>query len=345
MTDHLKVVVDDDKAPVRTGFKRFLVAGGIEVVGDTDGAEAVALRRYSAGLVEQPLRTILRPERDSGLLGTMPGSVAGAKLAEYGLKVMVLKPENAARGLDLHIGIVMVFDQQTGAPLAMMDAGAVTAVRTAAVSAVATEALARPDAGDLAVLGSGVQARSHLEAMAVVRKLHRVRVWSRSAANAESYRRWAAEDPGVEVEVMNSPSEALAGADLVCTTTATREPIVEADDLTPGAHVNAVGASFIDHRELSSRAVARGAIFVDSRQSALAESGDIKAPLDAALIDTGHILAELGEVLLGRHPGRRDDTEITIFKSLGLGVQDIMSGFVVAEAAAAQQVGQTGHLA
>jgi ornithine cyclodeaminase len=233
----------------------------------------------------------------------------------------------------------MVFDPETGAPLALMDAGAVTAVRTAAVSAVATDALALPGAGDLAILGSGVQARSHLEAMAVVRELRRVRVWSRTPAHAESYREWAAKEPGIEVEVVDTPAAALAGADLVCTTTAAREPLVEAGDLAPGAHVNAAGASFVDHRELSAEAVARAAFFVDSRQSALAESGDLKAPLDAGLVGPEHILAELGEVLLGRRPGRREEEEITVYKSLGLGVQDIMSGFAIAEAAAAQGLG------
>ncbi|GAA2733888.1 ornithine cyclodeaminase family protein [Streptomyces nogalater] len=302
---------------------------------------AEAMRRYSAGLVDQPLRTILRPERDTGLLGTMPGFVAGEELAGYGLKAMVLKPENPARGLDLHVGIVMVFDPETGAPLAMMDAGAVTALRTAAVSAVATDALARPGTGDLAILGSGTQARSHLEAMAVVRELRRVRVWSRTPANAEAYRHWAAKELGIEVEVVDRPAAALVGADLVCTTTATKEPLVTADDLAEGAHVNAVGASFADHRELSAEAVARSAFFVDSRQSALAESGDLKAPLDAGLVGPDHIRAELGEVLLGRHPGRRDEREITVYKSLGLGVQDIMSGFAIAEAAAAQGLGHT----
>lgn len=305
---------------------------------------AEAMRRYSAGLVDQPLRTIVRPDRDSGLLGTMPGFVAGGHPAGYGLKVMVLKPENPARGLDLHSGLVIVFDPETGAPLALMDAGAVTAVRTAAVSAVATDALARPDADDLAILGSGVQARSHLRAMAAVRTLRRVRVWSRTAVNAEKYRAWAAEDTGIEIEVMSSPSDALAGADLVCTTTATKVPLVAAGDLTAGAHVNAVGASFVDHRELSAQAVARAAFFVDSRQSALAESGDLKAPLTAGLVGPDHIRAELGEVLLGRLPGRRDVDEITLFKSLGLGVQDIMSGFAVAEAATAQQLGQAWSL-
>jgi ornithine cyclodeaminase len=302
---------------------------------------AEAMRRYSSGQVELPLRTILRPEKDTGLLGTMPGFVAGDDLAGYGLKAMVLKPENPARGLDLHIGVVMVFDPETGVPLALMDAGAVTAVRTAAVSAVATEALARADAGDLAVLGSGVQARSHLEAMRLVRPLRRVRVWSRTAENAEAFRGWAATELGIEVETVGTPAEALAGADLVCTTTAAKEPVVQAADLAPGVHVNAVGASFIDHRELSSRAVAEASYFVDSRESAVAESGDLRAPLTEGLVGPDHIRAELGEVLLGTRPGRREESEITVFKSLGLGVQDIMSGFAVAEEAAARGLGQT----
>ncbi|MET8676619.1 ornithine cyclodeaminase family protein [Streptomyces sp. NPDC004647] len=297
---------------------------------------AEAMRRYSGGLVDQPLRTILRPESDSGLLGTMPGYVQGEELAGYGLKAMVLKPENPARGLDLHIGIVMVFDPDTGVPVAMMDAGAVTAIRTAAVSAVAADALARPDAGDLAVLGSGVQARSHLEAMRLVRPLRRVRAWSRTAENAQAYREWAAKKLDIEVELVATPAEALAGADLVCTTTSTKEPIVEAADLAPGAHLNAAGASFADHRELSSEAVARSTFFVDSRQSAESESGDLRAPLAEGLVGPDHIAAELGEVLLGDHPGRRAAEEITIYKSLGLGVQDIMSGFAIAEAAQAQ---------
>lgn len=305
---------------------------------------AEAMRRYSGGQVDLPLRTILRPEKDTGLLGTMPGFVDGKDLAGFGLKAMVLKPENPARGLDLHIGVILVYHPETGAPLALVDAGAVTAVRTAAVSAVATEALARPDAGNLAILGSGVQARSHLEAMHLVRPLRRVRVWSRTSEHASAYRAWAAETLGIEVEPVATPAQALDGADLVCTTTAAKEPIVQAVDLAPGAHVNAVGASFIDHRELSSQAVAGASFFVDSRESALAESGDLRGPLTEGLVGPDHILAELGEVLLGVQPGRRQNEDVTVFKSLGLSVQDIMSGFVIAEEAAAQGRGQTFEL-
>ncbi|WP_214103851.1 ornithine cyclodeaminase family protein [Acrocarpospora catenulata] len=300
---------------------------------------AEAMRRYSGGKVTLPLRTILRPEGETGLMGTMPGYVSGDDSGDdwagFGLKAMMLKPENPARGLDLHIGVVIVFDRETARPLAMMDASAVTAVRTAAVTAVATGALARPDAGDLAILGSGVQARSHLESIRLVRPLRRVRVWSPNPDHVKAYVEWAYEELGVTVEATDGPAAALAGADLVCTTTSTRDPIVRAADLAPGAHVNAVGSSFIDHRELFPDAVAAASLFVDSRESATRESGDLRGAVEAELVDHGHILAEIGEVLLGAHPGRTRDDEITLYKSLGLGVQDIMSGFAIAAAAKA----------
>ncbi|WP_405590531.1 ornithine cyclodeaminase family protein [Streptomyces sp. NBC_01190] len=298
-----------------------------------------AMRRYSAGLTDQPLRTILRPASDDGLLGTMPGHVSGDDLAGFGLKAMVLKPGNPARGLDLHIGVVMVFRPDTGEPLALMDAGAVTEIRTAAVSAVATDTFAAAGAGDLAILGSGVQARGHLEALRTVRALRRVRVWSRTPEHAEAYRQWAEAEFGLRVETAPTPAAAVRGADIVCTTTASREPLLDAGDISAGAHVNAVGASFVDHRELSSAAVAGARLFVDSRESALAESGDLRRPLEEGLVTHGHILAELGEVLLGKHPGRTDAGEITLYKSLGLGVQDVMSGYAIARAAEEQRLG------
>ncbi|HVB43984.1 MAG TPA: ornithine cyclodeaminase family protein [Streptosporangiaceae bacterium] len=300
---------------------------------------ADAMRRYSAGQVSLPLRTILRPAGETGLMGTMPGYVSGESLAGFGLKAMMLKPENPARGLDLHIGVVLVFDKETARPLAMMDASAVTAIRTAAVTAVATDALARPDAGDLAILGSGVQARSHLESIRIVRVPHRVRVWSPNAAHVRDYVKWAWETCGIEVETPPSIEATLKGAEIICTTTSSKDPVVGAADLTPGAHVNAVGASFVDHRELGPEAVAAASVFVDSRESAASESGDLLGAINAGLVGSEHIQAELGEVLLGRHPGRRDAGEITLYKSLGLGVQDIMSGFAIAEAAAAQGIG------
>ncbi|MFD6315823.1 ornithine cyclodeaminase family protein [Streptomyces nigra] len=301
---------------------------------------ARAMRDYSCGVITQPLRTILRPASESALLGTMPCHIAGQDgPGAFGVKAMVLKPENPARGLELHRGVVLVFDPDTGGPLALMNASTVTAVRTAAVSAVASRELAREDAGDLAILGSGVQARGHLEAMSLVRTLRRVRVWSRTPRNAAAFRDWAAGSLGVEVEVAGSVGAALKDADLVCTTTGTREPLVEADMLAPGVHVNAVGASFIDRRELSSRAVAAARVFVDSRESAGKESLDLAAPRGEGLVGEEHILAELGELLLGTAEGRTGRDDITLYKSLGLAAQDVISGFAIARRAAQQGLG------
>lgn len=309
----------------------------IELMADT-------MRAYSAGQITQPLRTILRPPGEPGLLGTMPCHVAGDGPRGFGVKAMILKPDNPARGLDLHLGVVLVFDPDTGAPAALMNAGAVTAVRTAAVSAVATRVLARPDAGDLAILGSGVQARSHLEAMALVRPLRRVRVWSRTPAHAEAFRGWARSVLDVPVTVEPSPAAALAGADLICTTTATREPLVEADHLAEGAHVNAIGASFVDCRELSAKAVARAVVYVDSRESAASESGDLRTPVEEGLVGPDHIVGELGQVLLGQVPGRTDGQQITLYKSLGLAAQDVASGFEIARVAAQRGLGTHADL-
>ncbi|MFI2612890.1 ornithine cyclodeaminase family protein [Kitasatospora sp. NPDC018619] len=312
---------------------------------------AEAMRRHSAGLVTQPLRQVLRPATEGSMFAVMPGHLglpaagegfepALGGLGGYGLKAIMFKPDNPAKGLHAHVGAVFLFDPETGALAAVLDGAAVTAVRTAAVSAVATAALAAPDAGDLAVLGSGVQARSHLEAMAEVRRLRRVRVWSRTAAHAREFAQWARERVEVPVEVAATPAGALAGADLVCTTLATREPVVEAADLAPGAHVNAVGASVRDARELHSAAVARCSVFVDSRESALAEAGDLLAPIAEGLIGPDHVRAELGEVLLGRAAGRRAAAETTLYKSLGMAGQDIAAGFAVLRAATARGLGR-----
>src|SRR5919204_1836652 len=306
-------------------------------------AEAVAcmraaLARYSAAAVTQPLRAVLAPPGGPGLLAVMP-AWAGADQGGFGVKAVAIYPGNPALGLDPHQGAVTMFDPRTGVPTAVLDAAAVTEVRTAATSAVATDALARPGAGDLAILGAGVQARSHLEAMAVVRPLRRVRVWNRTAARAEQLAAWAGDRFGAQVEVAASVAAALDGADLICTTLASVEPVVTAGMVAPGAHLNAVGACMPDSRELATEVVAAATVIVDSRESALAEAGDLVIPIRAGLLDPGHIAAELGEVLLGRHPGRTRDDEVTLFESLGLAVEDVAAGHHVELAARRRSLG------
>ena len=284
---------------------------------------AEALRTTSSGGAVLPLRSVVWMPDRTGMIGLMPGFLDPPQ--SLGLKVVSIFPGNHGTGFDSHQGVVMLFDTGHGSPQAIIDASSITAIRTAAVSGVATRALAQGDAGDLAILGSGVQAATHLAAMRAVRKIRRVRVWSRNPANA---RRFAATSP-VTIEVMPTVRAAVESADLVCTTTATREPILEGAWLAPGAHINAVGACFAATRELDTAAVARSRLIVDRRESTLAESGDfLLARADGAITDD-HILGELGDLLLGRFVGRRASDEVTLFKSLGIAVEDLAAAHYI----------------
>jgi ornithine cyclodeaminase len=290
---------------------------------------AEALRTTSQGDAVQPLRSVVWMPDRTGMIGLMPGFLGTP--ASLGLKVVSIFPGNHGTGFDSHQGVVMLFDIQHGSPLAIMDASSITAIRTAAASGVATRALARPDAGDLAILGSGVQAATHLAAMRAVRPIRRVRVWSRSLANAQRF----AEQSPVAVEVMPTARAAVEGADLVCTTTASREPVLEGAWLRAGAHINAVGACFAVARELDTAAVVRSRLIVDRRESTLNESGDFLIPRAEGAIGDDHIAGELGDVLLGRAVGRRGPDDVTLFKSLGIAVEDLAAAhFLYAQAIA-----------
>ncbi|MFI2187665.1 ornithine cyclodeaminase family protein [Streptomyces sioyaensis] len=293
---------------------------------------AEVMRRYSAGDVVLPVRTVLAAG-DGSLFGAMPCHVTGESDSGYGLKAVLHAPGNTARGLPTHVGVVVVFDPDTAQPLAMMEAGAVTALRTAAASAVATDALALPDAGDLALIGAGTQARSHLLALSEIRRLRRVRFWNRGSARAEEFLTWARAQLDVDITLMNTPAEALRGADLVCTTVNTTDPVVCADDLAEGVHLNAVGSSVPGKRELSSDAVASCSVFVDTREGAQQESSELAAPVEEGLTPADRRLTEIGEVLLGNHPGRSGPAERTLYKSLGMAAQDVASGFAIVRAA------------
>jgi len=278
---------------------------------------AGVLAATSRGAAVLPLRSVVWMPDRTGMIGIMPGFVDDPR--RLGLKVVSIFPGNHGSHYDSHQGVVMLFDPAHGNPIAMIDASSITAIRTAAASAVATRALARDDAGDLALLGAGVQATTHLAAMRAVRPIRRVRVWSR---NPERARRFA-DAASIAVEVAASPQAAVDGADLICTTTAAREPILSGAWLLPGAHVNAVGACFAAARELDTQAIARARLIVDCRESALNESGDFLLARAEGAITDAHIVGELGEVLLGRVVGRRSADEITVFESLGIAVEDL----------------------
>lgn len=278
-----------------------------------------ALATLARGDVHNPLRQIVRAPGASGFLGLMPG-YRGGPVPYYALKEICLFPGNPARGLDTHLGAVLLHSGETGELLAAINASAITAIRTAAVSAVATRLLARENAATLAILGAGVQARSHLEAIPMVRDIGAIRICSRSRAKAEAL---AALDS--RAKVVESAEEAVRGADIIVTATSSREPVIRRDWVDEGAHINAVGSSIATTRELDSATVAAASLFVDRRESTINESGDYLFALREGAISDGHIRAEIGDILIGTAEGRSSDDEITLFKSLGLAIEDLAS--------------------
>ncbi len=289
------------------------------------------LTSLARGELYQPLRSVARPPDAPGFIGLMPSHRGGAAPA-YALKEIVVTPDNPTRGLDAHQGAVLLHDGQTGELVAIMNASPVTEIRTAAVSAVATRALARPGASRVAILGAGVQAKVHVDAMRAVLDDPEIRVWAR--------RLEAAEELAGQIGATVAPSvdAALFGAEVVCTTTSASEPVVERRWLATGAHVNAVGA-FGPNRELDNETMAGASLFVDRRESALNEGGDYGLAAADGAIGPDHIKAELGEVLAGMHPGREHEDELTVFKSYGIGVEDLATADLVVRRARERGVG------
>ena len=290
------------------------------------------LASLARGELYNPLRPVVRPPDAGTLLGLMPAYRGGSSPA-YALKEIVIVPTNPSRGLDTHMGGVLLHDGETGELIAIMNAAPITEIRTAAVSAVATRALARPDAQRVAILGAGAQARGHVHAMRAVLDDPEIRLWARRIE--------AAEELAGEVGATVAPSvdAALFGAEIVCTTTSAAEPIVEKRWLARGAHVNAVGSSIPSTRELDSETVAESSFFTDRRESCLNEAGDYLLAAAEGAIGPEHIKAELGEVLIGTHPGREHEDELTVFKSLGIAVEDLASAELVVRRARERGVG------
>jgi ornithine cyclodeaminase/alanine dehydrogenase-like protein (mu-crystallin family) len=268
-----------------------------------------ALIDFSAGKVKQPVRQVIPVDPPGGFYGVMPALTPEG----LGQKIVTFYPPNAEKGIPTHMALIILNDPQTGAPLAVMDGRLITEMRTAAVSAAATKLLAPKNAKVLAILGSGVQARSHFEALRIVRKFEEVRVWSQTKSNAESFAR--------EIGARStSAEEAVRGADVVVTVTSSQTPVLRGAWLKRGCHVNAVGACRPDWRELDDDAIRKSVLFVDSREAAMKESGDV-------ILSGAKIYAELGEAFAGKVPPRTDET--TIFKSLGMAVEDICAALLV----------------
>jgi alanine dehydrogenase len=302
-----------------------------------------ALAALARGKALVPLRMVMRMPDASGFLGLMPGHIApdGGREGALGMKAVSVFPGNAGRGIDTHQGAVLLFEADTGRLSALMDGATITAIRTAAVSGVATDLLARRDATDLAILGAGVQARTHIEAMAAVRPVRRVRVWSRNPEHAAGLVSEVAGRYDASLEAMPTAEAAIRNADIVATVTASPEPVLQRSWLKDGAHINAVGSSIPSTREIDTATMAAATLFVDRRESALNEAGDVLIPMREGAFTADHIQAELGDVIIGKDRGRRSPDELTLFKSLGLAVEDVASAAFIARRARETGTGQT----
>jgi ornithine cyclodeaminase/alanine dehydrogenase-like protein (mu-crystallin family) len=296
-----------------------------------------AFRALAAGDTLQPLRQVMWLPDKRGVLAAMPAYLGG--IETIGLKAISVFPGNHATPFDSHQGVVLLFEARNGQMQAILDATAITAIRTAAVSALATRLLARPEAAELAILGSGTQARTHLEAMRLVRPIRRVRVWSRNPEHVSRFAMQEAQRHGIPVEALPSAQAAVEGADIICTTTSAAEPVLLGEWLTPGCHLNAVGSSTPNARELDTPAVVRARLYVDRRESALNEAGELLYALKEGAVGEGHIQAELGDLLVRKAPGRQSAEEITLFKSLGLAIEDLAAAHFIYQKALGQNVG------
>jgi ornithine cyclodeaminase/alanine dehydrogenase-like protein (mu-crystallin family) len=292
----------------------------------------------SEGRAVVPLRSVMAMPGARGMLGSMPGYLADPEC--FGVKLVSLMQRNEPSRYSSHLGLVLLFESEHGCPVGILDAAEITAIRTAAASGLATHLLARPDAGDLAILGAGEQARSHLEAMRAVRPLRRIRVWARDRAKAEAFAGAEGTRHGTAIETTGSVPDAVAGADIICTLTKAREPILLGDWISRGAHLNVVGSSIAAAAEIDTAAVVQSRFFVDCRNSTVNEAGEYLRALRCGAISAAHIAAEIGEVANGTHPGRSSPDEVTLYKSLGVAPQDLASAHYVLEKARAAGIGQ-----
>ena len=298
---------------------------------------ADALKALARGEAILPLRPVLWLPEKYGALGMMPSYLGDIKT--MGLKVVSVFPHNHGTEYDSHQGAVLVFETIHGQLLSIMDSSSITAIRTGAVSGVATKLLAREDAKTLTILGSGVQARSHLAAMLQVRKIERVSVWSRNAEHAGEFAERALQRYGIRTEAAPTVQAAVEEADIICTTTAATEPILKGEWIAPGTHINAVGSSVPFTRELDTAAIVKARLFVDRRESTINEAGDFLFAKKEGALSDDHIRGEIGELLLGSGVGRAAPDEITVFKSLGLAIEDLAAANYVYKKAVELGVG------
>lgn len=298
---------------------------------------ADAMSATSRGEVVMPGRQLIPLSGRSGFLGMMPGSCANPR--SDGVKLLSIKPDNSQIDLPVLQGAIILFDPESGSPAALIDAIEVTAIRTAAVSGLATKLLARPEAKTVAIFGCGVQAASHIDAMQAVIPVERFVIWGRSPENTEAFCEATAARISCPVDFIASGERAAGMADIICTVTAAAEPILKGDWVTAGTHINLVGSHDAQHRECDSDLIARAAVFSDHTPFALKEAGEIVAAIESGAITEQHIISELGQLVNDSKPGRKSDDQITVFKSLGLVSQDLLAADLVLRNASAHDLG------
>lgn len=282
-------------------------------------------RSIAEGSVQQPLRSIMWLPDKKGLLGMMPGYAAGTGM--MGIKVITIFHENSSLGYPSHQGVVLLFDAKHGEPVMIFDAGEITAIRTAAASAVATRLLANEKAETLAIIGSGVQAEKHVEAIICVRKIKQINIWSRQQRNAENLAVKIRKQYELDVIVKSNVQTVVENADIICTVTSSAQPVLLGEWIPKGAHINAVGSSTPAARELDTKAILQCSFFTDKYESVFNEAGDFLIPEKEGVITKDYVKAELSEIITGKKKGRTDNDEITLFKSLGISAEDIFSAW------------------
>ncbi|MHB8973015.1 MAG: ornithine cyclodeaminase family protein [Pirellulaceae bacterium] len=304
---------------------------------DAIAAMREAFLQFHAGQVNMPPRGRMDIDGQNGALLLMPCHVAAH--GRVSLKCLTVSQGNPARGLPLIHALLILTDALNGAPLAIMDGASVTAIRTGAVSGLATDFMARKDASVVALFGAGTQSRTQLEAVCAVRSIRAARVFDIARERKETFAREMSEQLDVEVESVDTPARALRDADVVCTATTTHEPVFRDSELPPRVHINAVGAFSAEYAEVPSATVQRARIVVDHVAAALEEAGDLLRPLAAGLIDREHFSTELGQVISGDRPGRCNADEVTLFKSVGIAIQDLFAAMTVHENAIRLKLG------
>ena len=295
------------------------------------------MRSVSAGNIDMPLRRYLAIPGTAGKFTLMPGYLGEPRT--FGVKIVSKYPREPGSRYGSHVGAVMVFDAEEGIPLALLDGGELTAIRTAAASALATRELANAETPVLAVLGTGEQARHHIAALSVVRKFDEIRIWGRSADGAHALAERLKTESAARLKICDSAESAVRGAQIVTTVTAATTPVLKGEWLEPGAHVNLVGAAVRTAAEADQLVVTRSCFFVDYRTSAMDQAGELLDAIEAGAVTEAHIAGEIGEVLAGQRAGRTREDEITVYKSVGVAAQDLGAGLAAWEQARARSIG------